>query len=79
MERKCDRIVLALLQKPCMGVRRDVARFINCMGTAGPLTAFNRVFDCYIRVYRSFSILLVGHSQLLVGQGPYQAHPWLRL
>ena len=25
------------------------------------------IYDCYIRVYQSFSILLVGYSQLLVG------------
>ena len=37
---------------------RDVARLINCLGSAGPLTAFNRVFNCYIRVYRSFSIFI---------------------
>ena len=41
-----------------MNKSRDVARLINCLGTAGPLTAFNRVFDSYIRVYRSFSIFI---------------------
>ena len=57
---------VAPLQKPCMGVRRDVARLINCLGTAGPLIAFNKVFDCYIRVYLSFSIF-IGRAQPTFG------------
>ena len=30
---------------------RGVARLISWLGTAGPVDCFNRVFDCYIRVY----------------------------
>ena len=29
------------------------------------------------RAYWSFSVFMVGYSQLLVGPGPYQAHPCL--
>ena len=47
-------------------IPRDIARLINCLGTAGLLTAFNRVFDCYIRVYRSFSIF-IGRAQPTFG------------
>ena len=35
---------------------RGVARFISWLGAARPVDCFNRVFDCYIRVYQSFSI-----------------------
>ena len=34
---------------------------------------FNRIFDCSIRVYRSFANLVAGHSQHLGGPGPCQA------
>ena len=33
---------------------RGVARHISWLGTAGPVDCINKVFDCYIRVYRSF-------------------------
>ena len=40
---------------------------LHLVYTAGPVDCINRLFDCYIRVYRSFQVLLVGYSQLLVG------------
>ena len=35
-----------------------IARLISWLGTAGPVYCFNRVFGCYIRVYRSSSIFI---------------------
>ena len=32
---------------------RDIVRLINWLGTTGPVDRFNRLLDCYIRVYRS--------------------------
>ena len=59
---------------------RGVARLINWLSTARPLTA---LIECLTVIILEnidlFQFLLVGHSQLLVGPGPYQAHPWLRL
>ena len=46
---------------------RGTARLISWLGTAGLVDCINRVFDCNIKVYQSFSILLVEYSQLLVG------------
>ena len=54
----------ALYSKSIAG--KGVARLISWLGTAGPSDCINRLFDCYIRVYRSFQFLLVGYSQLLV-------------
>ena len=34
---------------------------------------FNRIFDCSIRVSRSFANQVVGHSKHLIGAGPCQA------
>ena len=58
---------------------RDVARLINWLGTAGPLAALIECLTVILEYIDLFQFLLVGHSQLLVGLGPYQAHPWLRL
>ena len=62
-----------------VGSRRGVARLINWLGTAGPLTALIECLTVILEYIDLFQFLLVGHSQLLVGPGPYQAHPWLRL
>ena len=51
---------------------RDVTRLITWLDTAGPVDCINRVFDCYTRVYRSFSIF-IGRVQPTFGW----AHPWL--
>ena len=56
-----------------------VARLINWLGTAGLLTALIECLTVILEYIDLFQFLLVGHSQLLVGPGPYQAHPWLRL
>ena len=37
---------------------RGIARLISWLGKAGPVNCINRVFDCYIRVYQSFSIFI---------------------
>ena len=60
-------------------VCRGVARLINWLGTAGLLTALIECLTVILEYIDLFKFLLVGHSQLLVGPGPYQAHPWLRL
>ena len=45
----------ALYTKSIAG--RGIARLISWLGTAGPVDCFNKsVFDCYIRVYRSFNL-----------------------
>ena len=46
---------------------RGIVRFVSWLGTAESVDSFNRLFDCYIRVYQSFQFLLVEYSQLLVG------------
>ena len=49
---------------------RGIARLLNWLDTAVQLIALiDKMLDCYIRVYRSASILLVKYSW---------AHPWLR-
>ena len=58
---------------------RGVARLINWCGTAGPLTALIECLTVILEYIDLFQFLLVGHSQLVVGPGPYQAHHWLRL
>ena len=43
----------ALYSKSIAG--RGVATLISQLGTAGPVDCFNKsLYDCYIRVYRSF-------------------------
>ena len=51
---------------------RGVARLTSWLGAAGTIDCFNRVFDCYIIVYPSFSIF-IGRVQPAFGW----AHPWL--
>ena len=58
---------------------RGVARLINWLGTARPLTSLIECLTVVLENIDLFQFLLVGLSQLLVGPGPYQAHPWLRL
>ena len=54
---------------------RGVARFISWLGTVGPVDCFNRVFDCYIRVYQSFSILFEEYSHgPTLGYAPETRH-----
>ena len=36
-----------------------------------------RKFDCFIRVSRSFLVLVANHSKHLGGSGPCKARPWL--
>ena len=62
-----------------VGYTRGVARLINWLGTAKPLTALIECLTVILENIDLFQFLLVGHSQLLVGPGPYQAHPWLHL
>ena len=32
-------------------LQQGIARLMSWLGTAGPVDCFNRVFDCYVRVY----------------------------
>ena len=47
---------------------------LTWLDTAVSIDCFNRVYDCYIRVFSIFQFSLARHSQLLIGQ----AHPRLR-
>ena len=51
---------------------RGVATLISWLGTAEPVDCINRVLDCYIRVYQSFSIF-IGRVQPTFDW----THPWL--
>ena len=46
---------------------RGVTRLISWLGIAVPVDYFNKVFDYYIRVYQSFSILIGKVQPTLVG------------
>ena len=52
---------------------QGIARLINWLGTVGPLTALIDCLTVILEYIDLFQFLLVGHSQLLVGPGPYQA------
>ena len=56
----------ALYNKSIIG--SGIARLISWLGTVEPLYCINRVFECYIRVNRSFSIFICRvTAKLLLG------------